>query len=306
MHMDDYSYLLKCPGAIGVLNGGIYTFSGIGMADGIDSSLFEIGSLTKLFTGDIISELIDSREINIDDSLASYLDLPQRHKWPTLRDVLTHHAGYEKDYFEWIPVYKCKLGIDKIIEYRESIMRQRLIKENSLRCSGQYKYSNFGYAIIGMVASRVYGWPYSHVLEQHLKKNGYKHTGINIASDPDYWEWNLQDTYIAAGGLCSNVFDMLHFAKSVMSRYCDGKVSILTNLQSVITDGRQDDISGVGMSILIRFNETRIHTGCTARCNSYISFNPNTQQALAVFLKAPKEQCDASYIGSQLEKSVYY
>jgi len=60
------------------------------------SSLFEIGSITKAFTGVLLAEMHLRGEVSLDDPLSKHLPGP-RPRWrdgePSLRDLATHRSG---------------------------------------------------------------------------------------------------------------------------------------------------------------------------------------------------------------------
>ena len=79
--------------AIGVLfpDGaiGYYTSPGI-QAD----SLFDIGSISKTFTAQVILKLVSEKKLSLSDSVDAFLPLPKG-DYPTIEMLLTHTAGYK-------------------------------------------------------------------------------------------------------------------------------------------------------------------------------------------------------------------
>jgi CubicO group peptidase (beta-lactamase class C family) len=70
-----------------------------------DETLFQIGSITKTFTGTLLMRLVESGKVELDEPVRTYLtdlrladeDVARR---VTLRHLLTHTGGWEGDYFD--------------------------------------------------------------------------------------------------------------------------------------------------------------------------------------------------------------
>jgi len=59
-------------------------------------SLFEIGSVTKVFTGVLLADMTLHGEVALDDPLSRHLPDPApawRHREPTLLELATHRSG---------------------------------------------------------------------------------------------------------------------------------------------------------------------------------------------------------------------
>ncbi len=69
-----------------------------------DLHTYEIGSLTKTFTAALINQAITLEKINLDNTINSYLSLPDGNQYPTIEELLTHTSGYKGYYFEPLPV----------------------------------------------------------------------------------------------------------------------------------------------------------------------------------------------------------
>jgi CubicO group peptidase (beta-lactamase class C family) len=60
------------------------------------STLFEIGSITKVFTGVLLADMHLRGEVSLDDPLSRHLSAPRpawRHREPTLLELATHRSG---------------------------------------------------------------------------------------------------------------------------------------------------------------------------------------------------------------------
>jgi CubicO group peptidase (beta-lactamase class C family) len=103
---------LHVPGvAVGVLHGDTEHVAGLGVTH-VDHSLpvtadtlFQVGSITKTFTGTAVMRLVEMGKLDLDVPIRSYLpDLSLADeattRGVTLRHVLTHTGGWAGDYFD--------------------------------------------------------------------------------------------------------------------------------------------------------------------------------------------------------------
>src|SRR5690606_32434315 len=64
-----------------------------------ETTLFRPGSVSKLITWTAVMQLVEQGRVDLDADINAYLDfeIPERHGAPvTLRDILTHTAGFEE------------------------------------------------------------------------------------------------------------------------------------------------------------------------------------------------------------------
>ena len=104
------------PGAVVVVvkDGQILTSRGYGYADvdkrkAVDphTTLFRPGSMSKLFTWTAVMQLVEQGKLNLDEDVNKYLDfkIPPRNGKPiTLRNIMTHTAGFEEQVMDLIAI----------------------------------------------------------------------------------------------------------------------------------------------------------------------------------------------------------
>jgi CubicO group peptidase (beta-lactamase class C family) len=80
--------------AVGTFADGEATFYG---PDADETSLFEIGSISKPFTGVLLADMSLRGEVNLDDAITTYLPDTTLPRWkgrpPTLEELATHRAA---------------------------------------------------------------------------------------------------------------------------------------------------------------------------------------------------------------------
>jgi len=142
--------------------------------------VYEIGSNTKTITASLLAKYIHERKMSLDDSISKYVDgLDKDTYYPTLKRLATHTAGYEpnlplelgmalKLLFNLTFGSSANKGILPPFQLDEAKMR-RLLRENRMRDKDYpYKYSNFGFALLGYAIGVVSGRGYWDTMDDFL------------------------------------------------------------------------------------------------------------------------------------------
>ncbi|MBT5874971.1 MAG: beta-lactamase family protein [Candidatus Latescibacteria bacterium] len=128
-----------------------------------DSTVFEIGSISKQFVSAAIMLLAQEDRIGLDSSIHKYLpDLPSEWIGVTVRQLLTHTSGIP-DYEEirTYDVYRFRLTPEEVIQIAHSRPMDFAPGQ------GRY-YSNTGYFLLSMIVERIEGHPLGQVLESRI------------------------------------------------------------------------------------------------------------------------------------------
>ena len=131
------------------------------------NTIFRIGSLTKIFTAVLLLQARDSKLCSLDDSIVKYLSsastkgLHKDFNRITIRQIVSHLSGLprEASFDYW--------------RTRDFPDRQQF-----LRCLNSVKpvypplhmgkYSNLGYALLGIILENIYGKDYFEILEEKI------------------------------------------------------------------------------------------------------------------------------------------
>ena len=154
-----------------VKDGEVFFAKGYGYADVAngtpvdpETTLFRIGSISKLFTWTAVMQLVEQGRIDLREDVNTYLDfeIPATYDEPiTMWHFLTHTPGLEedsRDLFTTDPDHLTPMG-----EWLPAHMPSRV------RPPGTFSsYSNWGTAVAGYIVERVSGMSYDEYLEQHL------------------------------------------------------------------------------------------------------------------------------------------
>lgn len=146
-------------------------------------SQFRIGSITKTLTAVALAKLAHEHKIDLDKSIYYYLDsLPKKQYDFTLRQIGGHTAGLERIYMPY--------NNDSLLKVSNKDLYKSFTKPLIFKPGTQFKYSNFGYELLGMVIEKASGMPYSAAVQklvlEPLKMDG---TGdiLNAESNTKYY-----------------------------------------------------------------------------------------------------------------------
>jgi CubicO group peptidase (beta-lactamase class C family) len=189
--------------------------------------LFEIGSITKQFTATGVMMLVEAGKAGLDDAVSKYLpDLPEAWRAVTLRQLLTHTSGVpnltEAPAFSWEKDYTPREGLDLVAD-----------KPLEFAPGAQWKYSNTGYVMLGLVIEAVGGKSYGDFMAERIfRPLGMTHTRMAdaravIPGRALGYQWDgavmtiapllRKDVAGGAGAILSNVGDMAKWAAALDS-----------------------------------------------------------------------------------------
>jgi D-alanyl-D-alanine carboxypeptidase len=135
-----------------------------------ENSIYQIGSLSKTFVGLVLQNLILEKVVDKDSSIASFLPFEvskrrmRKLQKITVEDVLHHHSGFARDARAG---YKRKDGDPFEYNYTLEDMHKDILKLR-IRSKKEYRYSNFGYALLAYIAELASGKTYPELLETYV------------------------------------------------------------------------------------------------------------------------------------------
>lgn len=237
--------------AVGILRDGQRELHGYGLAS-IETeqpvrpeTLFQIGSISKVYTATLIMQLVEEGKVALDEPVSTYLpDLKladaQARETITLRHLLSHTSGLFGDYFD-----DFGLGDDALTRAIATFdtLRQQFAP------GALWTYCNTGFALAGAIVERVTGQPFETAMRERLFKPlgldrsfyfaheaiVYPHAIGHNQLHPGADEHEVARRYPlprwvnAAGGIIANVNDLLTFAEFHLR---DGVASDGTHLLS--------------------------------------------------------------------------
>jgi CubicO group peptidase (beta-lactamase class C family) len=129
-----------------------------------DSTLVRPGSISKLFTGIAVMQLVDTGKLELDRDVNGYIDFviptPQGGVPVTLRRLLTHRAGFE-DHIKGL--FSRGSEPEPLGQWLAKSLPPRLFPKGDVEA-----YSNYGFALAGYIVERVSGEPFASYMQQHI------------------------------------------------------------------------------------------------------------------------------------------
>jgi CubicO group peptidase (beta-lactamase class C family) len=201
----------------------------VNMDTGVETtadSLFQIGSITKVWTGTVVMKLVEEGLVELDAPVRRYLpDFRVADESVaesvTIRHLLTHTSGIDGDHFA-----DTGRGDDALARYVESCAELPQVHPLGATMS----YCNTGFSILGRVVEVVTDGTWDEAIRTRLSEPlGLAHTAtlpedvlrfraaIGHIEPPGHERstapmWGLPRSAGPAGGVCSSATDLLGFA----------------------------------------------------------------------------------------------
>src|SRR6266581_2243922 len=129
------------------------------------TTLFRIGSVSKLFTATAVLQLAEQGKLDLHADVNTYLKtfhLPATYPEPiTLAHLLTHTAGFEDRETGLYPLTTSDL--EPLGQWLAAHLPARVRPPGELTA-----YSNYGFALAGYIVEQVSGMPFEQYVEQYL------------------------------------------------------------------------------------------------------------------------------------------
>lgn len=261
-------------------------------------TLFEIGSITKTFTGIILAQMVEEGTVKLDDRAQALLGMtlmvPVNKERPiTLVDLATHSSGLPRMPSNFSP----KDPQNPYADYTVAQMGQFLMRHKLQRKPGEKsEYSNLGMGLLGHILQLKSGYDYESLVEKVITGPlEMTHTRITLDEDDlarlaqghdsdgqPAKNWDLP-TLAGAGAIRSTSGDMLKYvAANVGLR--PSKLDKAIALSQQVHFKNPDDAGGdVGLGWqLQRVNKLVWHNGGTGGYSSFIGMQPEKKIGVVV------------------------
>ena len=194
-------------------------------------TLFQIGSITKTFTGTVVMALVERGDLDLDAPVRRYLPKLRLEDervaaQVTMRHLLTHTAGWLGDYF-------ADHGSGDDAAER---MVADLVRLPQLTPLGEvWSYNNAGFYVAGRVLEVVAGEAYEQLVQRLLleplglkdslffaddvmtRRFAVGHHRLDDGPPTVARPWSIGRAHHAAGGIASTVVDLLRYARFHLS-----------------------------------------------------------------------------------------
>ena len=279
------------------------------------SQLFEIGSISKVFTGVLLAQAVERGDLALDDTLGAllfrWLAAPQAQALKlspkvaaiTLRQLVTHTSCLPR-----LPDNFPDAGAANPYEhYTRSMMLAELsTKTSAAPAPCPASYSNFGFAVLGELLSLRYGVSWESLVSERIAKPlGMRETSQRQApgggapplappfnGDKRVSQWDF-DAFAGTGGLRSTKADMLLFGRALMA----GRAGPLgAAAERVMQPLDVMNSAEIGYALMMRGpagRRTYFHNGGTGGFRTHLLMLPDVGQVAIIMVSNAEANVDA-------------
>jgi D-alanyl-D-alanine-carboxypeptidase/D-alanyl-D-alanine-endopeptidase len=262
-------------------------------------TIFEIGSISKVFTSLILADMVNRKEVTLDDPAAKYLPenvkMPERNgKSITLLDLSTHTSG--------LPRLPSNLNLkdphNPYADYSVDDLYQFLSSYTLRRDPGsEVEYSNLGAGLLGHLLAYRAGTDYESLIGTRITRPlSMPDTGITLSSSmkqrmatghtamlAPIANWDLP-TLAGAGALRSSANDVLTFLEAFLGY----KETPLAPAMKAMLEVRRP-LGKTKFEIGLAWNiigEIAWHDGGTGGFRSFVGYDPKERIGVVVLSNA--------------------
>jgi serine-type D-Ala-D-Ala carboxypeptidase/endopeptidase len=270
-------------------------------------TIFEIGSISKVFTSLVLADMVHRKEVALDDPAAKYLPehvkMPERNgKSITLLDLSTHSSGLPP-----LPgnlLEKMAKGKDlhsPDADYSVDDLYQFLSSYTLPRDPGSaYEYSSLGGGLLGHLLANRAGVDYERLVETRITRPlGMPDTGVTPSSSMNermatghnailgpVANADVPTPLAGAGALRSSANDMLTFLEAFLG-YKESPLA--PAMKAMLEVRRPAGPTEIGLGWLIYSSggrEIAWHNGGTGGFRSFAGFDPKERNGVVVLSNA--------------------
>ncbi len=310
--------------AVGIIENGNESVSFVGNPTFSEGTLFEFGSITKVFTAIVLAQLADEGVLRVDESINPYLPQDvQDPKWETVtfEKLATHSAG--------LPISPPNMGLfygllsgffsseNPYANFDRGLLHEA-VEMVELEPVGEFnEYSNFGFGLLGTLLADITGSTYGELIETRifapLDMRGATTVGWSsddratplTADGTETSAWD-SDALAGAGAVRGSLDDAMKFLNASMTA-CDETTPLaLANCraqQATNIKTYQDAFHGLGW---IRWQseagDILWHNGGTGGFSSFLGFN--VEKDIGIVLLTNVADADVTGIGLEFLASL--
>jgi serine-type D-Ala-D-Ala carboxypeptidase/endopeptidase len=264
-------------------------------------TLYEIGSLTKLFTGALLAEQVQSGAVRLEQPVTDIiaLPLPEGRRAPTLLELATHRSGLPRMPGNMSP----RDATNPYADYDQVRLFDFFRSTELEPAPASYRYSNLGAALLGVALAYRYRSPYERLVDERLLKPlGMNDTYFTVpsaasartaqghdADDAPQHAWDF-DALAPAGALRSTARDMARFLEAALPDArtpLSGALSFAAAPRAEAANGRR-----IGLFFQTRADGSIWHNGETGGFASYLAVDPARSCGVVLLLSTAFERSD--------------
>lgn len=257
-------------------------------------NIFEIGSITKVFTSICLSELIATNEASLNETIQQQFDFPLLNGGNiSLLQLANHTSGLPRLPTNVEEVIDFDIN-DPYANYTVANLESYLQNHITLNTASgtAYEYSNLGMGMLGYILAKKRGVSYEELIQSVIMEPLQMHNSTTLIANVDTSKlvigqdqygnaavnWNHSDTMSGSGSIKSSVVDLEKFVRKNFEN------NAVYNLpQETTFNIATNYIMGLGWHI-IESEGFRIltHNGGTAGYTSYLAIDKINKRAVII------------------------
>jgi CubicO group peptidase (beta-lactamase class C family) len=270
-----------------------------------ERTLFEIGSITKVFTASLLATMVEEKLVSLDEALRSLLpECPDLSQKITLLRLATHTSGLPRlpSNLDETPGFN---PLNPYAHYTPEHLYAYLATyrgDTQDTQPGTYAYSNLGAGVLGDVLARKLGLSYEQAIVQRICQplgmtdtksilTAEQHERLALAhtsTGKPTPNWDLS-TLAGAGGLRSTAQDLLTFLMANLGSISTPLQSSLRLCHKIIVEHHQPEDNPLRIALgwhVSRLEETEKdiywHNGATGGYKAFTGFHKESQSGVVV------------------------
>ncbi len=261
-----------------------------------ERTIYEIGSISKVFTTILLSDMVGQERMALADPVQKYL--PEGVTMPGGDAITLEYLATQRSGLPGMPdnldMTKPNLYADYAADNLYSFLSGYTLTRDP---DTQYEYSNVGMGLLGHVVSLVANKPYEElVIERISKPLGMDDTRITLSEEQQgrfakghggdgkatvYWDF---DSLAGAGALRSTATDMARFIQANLGLYETALYPAMQRTHESRAETGQPGLNmGLGWHIFTGFGAEIVwHNGQTGGFHSFCGFVPSKKVGVVV------------------------
>ena len=266
-----------------------------------DSTAFELGGLSKVFTASLIEILVQDSILQYDKPFNDYLDSSFQNKHLkdlTILDLISHQSRLPKMPYEFGVKEKevnnpyAHYTKNDLLEFYKKYFVDKKDKK-------EYFYSNINFALLEIAIENATGLPFEEVINQRLFQplhlnNTYVHNDLKNGKSPSPGysiSRNLVtpltfQSFAGSEGIKSSILDLTRFVQASIGKPTTELTSSLENIQEPLGPTNLNKYAKVAKGWHVfkhkKYYNTILHSGSTNGHRAYIGFVKETETAVVM------------------------
>jgi CubicO group peptidase (beta-lactamase class C family) len=275
-------------------------------------TIFEIGSITKSFTGVLLAEMASRGEVKLSDPVRKYLPegvtLPKEgEREITLEDLATQRSGLPRLPDNMEPADPANPYVDYTAERLYAFLARAKLNHP---IGSTYEYSNLGMGLLGHALTRAAKLDYDALVKARIAapltmtvtsttvapelkaKLATPHEiGGEKPKPAEPWTWTSSSALTGAGGLRSSARDMLRYVIANAGVPTSPLTAAMKEAQKPRAEAGSKAMA-IGLAWHLKRSGERVliwHNGGTGGFHSFCGFDPATKTGVVVLANSTED-----------------